>query len=90
MALKSKKKLFEALDQFFGTDVYSKEGLNAKGIGDETYGKDSYIYIDCQGKRNELETFLRWNDFTPNSGYGKGGDYTEVGVSYFKGYNWEV
>ena len=46
MARKSKKKLFEALDQFFGTDVYSKDGLNAQGIGDETYGKDSRIYID--------------------------------------------
>jgi hypothetical protein len=90
MARKSKKKLFEALDQFFGTDAYSKNGLNAKGISDETYGRDSQIYIDCQGRRKELESFLRVNDFMVNSSYGKGGDYTEVGVSYFKGYHWNV
>jgi len=88
MAKKSKKKLFEALDQFFGTDVYSKDSLNAQGIGDETYGKESFIYVDSKGKRSELESFLRVNDFQINPRYGKGGDYVEVAVSYFKGYHW--
>jgi len=90
MARKSKKKLFEALDQFFDTNAYSTQGLNAQGIGDETYGKDSRIYIDCQGKRNELESFLRANDFMVNSKYSPKSDYTEVGVTYFKGHHWNV
>ena len=90
MARKSKKKLFEALDQFFGTDTYSKDGLNAQGIGDETYGKDSRIYIDTKGKRGELERFLRGQGFMVNQNYSKGSDYTEVGVTYFKGYHWDV
>ena len=84
----SKKKLFSALDQFFGTDVYSTQGLNAQGIGNETYGKDSRIYVDTKGKRGELERFLHGLGFTVNTNYSKGSDYTEVAVSYFKGYHW--
>ena len=84
----SKKKLFSALDQFFGTDVYSTQGLNAQGIGDETYGRDSRIYVDTKGKRGELERFLRGLGFSVNTNYSKGSDYTEVAVSYFKGYHW--
>jgi len=84
----SKKKLFSALDTFFGTDTYSKEGLNAEGIGDETYGKDSFIYVDSRGKRGELEQFLRGLGFGVNTNYSKGSDYTEVAVSYFKGHHW--
>jgi len=84
----SKKKLFKALDLFFDTTVYSTQGLNAQGIGNETYGKDSRIYIDTKGKRGELERFLRGLGFTVNQHYSKGSDYTEVAVSYFKGYHW--
>jgi len=85
----SKKKLFSALDQFFGTDVYSTQGLNAQGIGDETYGRDSRIYVDTKGKRGELERFLRGLGFGVNTNYSKGSDYTEVAVSYFKGIHWD-
>ena len=84
----SKKKLFSALDTFFGTDTYSTQGLNAQGIGDETYGRDSRIYVDTKGKRGELERFLRGLGFSVHTNYSKGSDYTEVAVSYFKGYHW--
>ena len=84
----SKKKLFKALDLFFDTDVYSTQGLKAQGIGDETYGKDSFIYVDTKGKRGELERFLRGLGFGVNTNYSKGSDFTEVAVSYFKGYHW--
>lgn len=85
----SKKKLFKALDLFFNTEAYSTDGLNAKGIGDETYGRDSRIYVDTKGKRGELERFLRGLGFTVNTNYSKGSDFTEVCVSYFKGRHWD-
>lgn len=86
--MKSKKKLFEALDEFYGVKVYSTQGLDAPGIGDETYGRESFIYVDTQGRRGELERFLRGQGFTVNTNYSKGSDFTEVAVSYFKGHHW--
>ena len=94
MATKSKKKLFEALDEYFGGDKFSKLGLKHKGIGDETYGRDSriYIYNSCYPfVRKHLEDYLSDKGFTVNRKYSPGSDsVVEVGVTYFKGVNWNV
>jgi poly-D-alanine transfer protein DltD len=88
-ALKSKKTLFSVLDEFFKTTEYSKNQLKAKGINDETYGKDSRIYISAGPKRRQLESFLKNKGFKVHTDYYPGSDIVEVSVSYFKGNQWD-
>lgn len=93
MATKSKKKLFEALDEYFGGSKFSKLGLKHQGIGDETYGRDSriYIYDSCYPfVRSHLENFLDGKGFRVHRSYSPGQNVLEVGVTYFKGANWNV
>ena len=85
----SKARLFQLLDQHFKTDEYSKSGLKAKGISDETYGKESYIYVhtDSPDERRELENFLVDNGFKISKKYNPEGSTAEVRVAYFKGWH---
>ena len=99
MKRQSKKKLFQFLSTHFNrSDV--KIGNN--GISDETYGKDSRIYLFNITKvwninRSEMESLLIDNGFPVNKKYGRSytgnskDDYdaTEVLVTYFKGYHWD-
>jgi hypothetical protein len=90
--MKSKKALFEVLDGYFGTDRFTRDKLNAKGISNETYGRKSCIYVNCgfTDVRRELENFLSVRGFQVNRDYDQGGEWTEVIVSYFKGERWYV
>ena len=83
--MKSKKKLFEALDRFFGTP----EHHSLLTCGNETFGKRSFIYVDGRGRRAELERFLTAEGFKVNPNYGRGTQTVEVQVSYFKGWHWD-
>jgi hypothetical protein len=82
---KSKKHLFPLLDQFFDTGRYTALKLDAEGISNETYGKDSRIYINSQGRRAELENFLAKNGFKVHRSYNPGGIRVEISVTYFRG-----
>lgn len=86
-AIKSKKKLFQALDQFYQVDMFSEIGLDCECIADETYGRKSFIYITCETaqRRAALQKFLAEQGFAVNFGY-KSGLTAEVRVSYFKGH----
>jgi hypothetical protein len=88
--MKSKKKLFKDLEEI--NPVYFKgANLDHPKIGDETYGKESYIYIYC-GKvedRRPLEKQLEKRGHKVMSYYGPGSAKLEVRVSYFKGDNWD-
>jgi hypothetical protein len=87
MALLSKKKLFQALKDEFGLNV----GLKSKGIADETYGKDSMIYIYWNKfdiDRREAEAKLENIGFKVCRDYDPGSQISEVQVSYFKGDRW--
>lgn len=77
-------RLFQLLDEFFKTDVYTKNGLRSKGISDETYDKESYIYVhtDSLDDRKKLEGFLMENEFKINKNYSPDGSTAEVMVSY--------
>ena len=97
MDMKSKKALFEFLKATFNKPAE----LGNNGISDETYGKDSRIYLwsiqDNWGvTRKELENKLEDNGFKVNRRWGqahgnfKAYDATEVRVSYFKGHHWDV
>jgi rhodanese-related sulfurtransferase len=89
--MKSKKILFVALDQFFATDHFTKGKLKAKGISDETYGRDSRIYVHCDTaqERKQLERFLKNEGFRVHTDYWPGSATAEVSVSYFRGTNWD-
>jgi len=93
--MKSKTALFKFLMETFNKPA----ALGQNGIGDETYGKTSCIYLwniqDNWGiTRREMETKLEINGFKVNRRWGraygtfKAYDATEVHVSYFKGYHW--
>jgi hypothetical protein len=62
------------------------------GMGNETYGKDSKLYLRCPNKetRRKLEDFLRINDVTTvERRYWPESSIVEVGVTYFKGRHWD-
>lgn len=89
MALKSKTLLFTALDQFFQTDVYTAKKLAAPGLCNETYGRDSMVYVSSKdvAQRAELERFLTQRGFKVHAKYWPGSARSEVQVSYFKGWH---
>lgn len=89
--MKSKKALFEALDEYFATNRFSTEKLNAKGVSNETYGRKSCIYVNCGDPvvRRQLDIFLSVRGFKVNRNYNLGGSRTEIQVSYFKGTSWD-
>jgi hypothetical protein len=89
MALLSKKKLFQALKDEFGLNV----DLKSNGISDETYGKDSMIYIYWNKfgiDRREAEAKLESLGFKVDRRYDPGSQTSEIQVSYFQGTrHWE-
>ena len=85
--MKSKKKLFAFLNDYFRVSDFS---LDHNQIDNETYGKDSMIYINCGELRNNLMKSLMAASFNVNRVYGKDFARLEVQVSYFKGSrHWE-
>ena len=84
--MKSKKRLFAALDEFFGTPGHH----SLLTCGNETFGSQSFIYVAGRGRRPELEAFLTARKFKVNPDYGPRGQIVEVQVSYFRGWNWDI
>lgn len=89
--MKSKKALFAWLKANFG----GEPSLNSPGIGNETYGRDSCIYLwkvndHWKVSRKEMESRLDAAGFKVHRSYWPGSDAVEVSVSYFKGDNWDV
>ena len=84
-----------ATKTFTATAVRKNKAPMAKGFGmsNETYGRDSKIYIDCPDveTRKELENYLWiYHDVTTvEKRYSPGSSTMEVGVTYFKGSNWD-
>jgi len=96
--MKSKSELFKFLARRF-----KKAGvaIGNFSISDETYGKKSFIYLwnifqEWGITRDEMESILKAKGFQVNPNYGRGVkgfrdcDATEVAVSYFKGWHWDV
>ena len=86
--MKSKKKLFEFLDQYYRhvEPEYALEGLKHEKIENETYGRKSCVYIQCgEELRGNLLNSLTVNDFKVDRTYGKDFGRLEVQVSYFQG-----
>jgi hypothetical protein len=90
--MKSKKLLFVALDKFFNTTEFGKLKLKHKQVSNETYGRNSciYIYGKDAAERRVLERFLEKEGFKVNKNYWPGSATTEVSVSYFRGDQWNV
>ena len=87
--MKSKKKLFKDLEEI-NPVYFAGANLDHPKIGDETYGKESYIYIYCEKveDRRPLERELEKRGHKVKEDYGKDSAKIEVRVSYFKGDNW--
>ena len=89
--------LFEfgaATAPFTARDVKKHRAPMAEGFGlsDETFGRDSRIYIHCQTheKRHQLEAFLQSKGVTTvNTEYWTASRIVSVGVTYFKGWHWD-
>ena len=87
-SMKSKKKLFEFLSQRFSQDV------NLANVGNETYGKQSMIYLwnvhtRFKIDRQVLEAELADQGFKVKPHYCPGTQHIEIQVSYFKGQHWD-
>ena len=87
---------FGAATSKFSTTAVRKERApmaNGWSLSDETYGKDSriYIYTPDLDARMRLQNYLVYNCnvTTVNRGYHSGANVVEVGVTYFKGNNWD-
>jgi hypothetical protein len=80
-ALKSKKKLFEWLDA---------EGAPVQGRGNETFGRESMIFLRWpdMDARNEWERRLEDAGFEVERKYWPGNPVSQIQVSYFKGWHW--
>ncbi len=89
MNLKSKTKLFAELERI--DSRFEGVSLGHKLIGNETYGRDSRVYVHCGTveRRKEIEFSLRLNGFKPNKYYDRKNPTTEVKVSYFRGHHWD-
>jgi len=87
--MKSKKKLFAFLKARYGKTV----GLTTEGVGDETYGRASMIYVYdwniFKAKRADAERELEAAGFKVHKGWSEGTNGSEIQVSYFKGYHWD-
>lgn len=62
------------------------------GLGDETFGRDSRIYIRCQthADRLRLEAFLQSKGLTTvDTEYWAASRNASVGVAFFKGWHWD-
>ena len=85
--MKSKKKLFEDIKEIFGLDISLK-----KGATDETYGKESFIYINWSNhnrQRDEVEARLELLGYAIDKNYWKDSQVSAIQVSYFKGWHWD-
>jgi hypothetical protein len=88
--MKSKKQLFKDLEEL--DPVYFKGvDLDHNKIGNETYGKDSRIYIVCKDKkeRNRIEGVLNRKGHTIHFDYWPESSRCAVRVTYFKGWHWD-
>lgn len=96
---KSKKQLFNDLASLVGTmltpsfkDVNTL-GLKHPEIGNETYGRESYIYInvptgvDFVALEQKLQAL--GHKIEPNYSRYNNGKTVAVQVTYFKGYGWD-
>ena len=88
--MKSKTKLFKDLEEI-NLEYFAGVTLDHPKIGNETYGKESYIYIYCEKveDRRPLEKQLEKRGHKVMPYYGPGSAKLEVRVSYFKGDNWD-
>jgi len=88
MNIKSKKKLFAELERI--DSRFEGASLDHKLICNETYGRDSRVYVHCGTveRRKEIEFSLRVSGFKPNKHYDRKNPTTEVAVSYFRGHHW--
>jgi len=96
----SKKKLFETLAELAKTKKafahFAKVNdkgycLNHTAVCDETYGKDSHIYLSFyreDDKREAVQALVRAG-FNVRNGWTRSNSLgIDVPVSYFKGCNW--
>jgi hypothetical protein len=65
-------------------------GTAPKGVSDETYGRDSYIYVSCgtPERRAELERKLSSEGLRFSPDYYPGSGVAEIAVTYFRGHHW--
>ena len=96
--MKSKRQLFKDLAELTGDETYITRGLNHPGIGNETYGRKSCVYVEVPntGGRAEMgvnrriaEGFLTRRGHKVNTEYWTESCITEVQVTYFKGHKWD-
>ena len=89
-ALKSKKQLFSDLEKI-DPERFKGADLGRPHISDETYGDESMIYVSWADpeERKKGEAELKKMGHKVNS-YDEKGKSSEVQVSYFKGWHWDI
>lgn len=79
-------------EAFTARDLKKHQGPS--NVGNETYGRDSRIYVSCgsETERRRIESLLKrkYNVTTVHTDYWRGSGRLEVSVTYFKGArHWE-
>lgn len=87
--MKSKKQLFKDLEEI-DPATFKGVGLDHRTISNETYGRQSCIYIRCHTveMRRQIESALERRGHRIGRDYWPGSARIEVTVSYFKGWHW--
>ena len=88
--MKSKKKLFKDLEEINSVRFKGVE-LDSKLISNETYGKNSFIYVRSESRedRTKIERELEKRGHKVERDYWRESSTTSVQVSYFKGWHWD-
>jgi hypothetical protein len=96
----SKKKLFETLTSLSTIEALShfaninekKQRLMHRSVSNETYGKDSHIYLGFANEEDKQVAVraLTKAGFDVNNGWTRGNKRAiDVPVTYFKGWHWD-
>lgn len=90
--LKSKKKLFQFLTEWYDDPTFADQGLKRAGVDNETFGRKSviYLYLKRESDAIKLQDVLQRHGFVVDERYNQVNPKTvAVQVSYFKGHNWD-
>lgn len=88
--MKSRKKLFEALQDLKAHGWALTLPSRPEGLSDEVFGRTACIFFGWPSvdQRGHGESLLEAQGFKVNRAYWPGSARSEVVVSYFKGWHW--
>lgn len=68
-----------------------QRGRGPRNVSDETYGRQSEVYVGCgtRERRAELLRLCRRHDINVDPEWAEGSCSLNIGVTYFRGWHWD-